>query len=650
MKSNLKPKKSFRSILMLWFLLFSVVPLAFVTGYSVVKYEQAIDQELSKRLSGNAREVRIIIEGYEENLVSSANRHAADNSLVYYASTKQLDGLRDLIRRWFTASAAQRIWFYNREGQLQVAMYRDASGDIQRKANMEGGDVFLNESFLNQMQQQDQLYIIDIKRDRSGGSETDPQPAGRLELTYYTKVKSSTGRLAGFLEEVVSIDETMLLGLKNRMNLELLFFEPGKETVVATHSDLMEYKADFFNPRLKEGEFFELNIRNDPNRFTLQKMQWGNHPFYMGLGASKTAAKAILQNVNYAFFYVVGFVILLVALLSFIISKVLLKPLYDVLDALQKADFDEGGFALTSGSDTELGLLTENFNQMSERVHEAQKALKGKIAELEKANTEIRDTQTRLVHTAKMASLGQLVAGVAHELNNPIGFIYSNMSHLKDYSGKLIHLIQDVEKKPADLTKKKDEIDFNYIVEDMPRLIQSCEDGARRTRDIVLGLRNFSRLEEASIKEVDIHEGLDNTLSLISGEIKNRIEVRKDYGKLPKINCYPSQLNQVFMNILSNAAQAIEDKGEIFIKTSKKDAQTIQISIRDTGKGMSKATTEKIFDPFFTTKTLGKGTGLGLSISYGIVEKHGGEITVSSEKGKGTEFIITLPISAGFNS
>ncbi len=630
---------------MLWFLLFSVVPLAFVTGYSIVKYEQAIDQELSKRLSGNAREVRIIIEEYEKSLVQSANKHAVDNSLIYFVSTKQMEGMRDLIKRWFSSSAAQRIWFYNREGQLQVAMYRDSGGEIQRKANLEGGDVFLNQSFLNQMQSKDQLYVIDLRRDRSSAKETDPKPAGRLELTYYTKVKSPTGRLVGFLEEVVSLDEATLLSLKNRMNLELFFFQSDKNSIVATHADLMEYKVDFFNAHIKDNDFFELNIRNDPHRFMIEKMEWGENQFYMGLGASKTAAKAILQNVNYAFFYVVGFIILLVALLSFIISKVLMKPLYDVLDALQKADFDSGSFALSTASDTELGLLTESFNQMSEKVHEAQKDLKGKISELEKANTEIRDTQARLVHTAKMASLGQLVAGVAHELNNPIGFIYSNMAHLKEYSGKLIQLIKDTEKKPADLPKYKDDIDFDYIVQDMPKLIQSCEDGARRTRDIVLGLRNFSRLEEAQIKEVDIHEGLENTLQLISGELKNRIEVHKDFAKLPKINCFPSQLNQVFMNILSNAAQAIDDKGDIYIKTSKKDSDHIQISIRDTGKGMSKATAEKIFDPFFTTKTLGQGTGLGLSITYGIIEKHGGEIAVKSEPKKGTEFIITLPVS-----
>jgi two-component system NtrC family sensor kinase len=208
-----------------------------------------------------------------------------------------------------------------------------------------------------------------------------------------------------------------------------------------------------------------------------------------------------------------------------------------------------------------------------------------------------------------------------------------------------LHLIDVAEHEPQKLDKEKDRADLQYIIKDLPKLITSCEDGARRTRDIVLGLRNFSRLEEAQLKEVDLHEGLDNTLKLLSGELKNRVRVERKYGKVPKVTCYPSQLNQVFMNVLSNAAQAVEDDGEIVIATKKLSGGRVEVSIRDNGKGMSKATAEKIFDPFFTTKALGSGTGLGLSISYGVIQKHGGEILVSSELGEGTEFRIILPVA-----
>jgi two-component system NtrC family sensor kinase len=249
------------------------------------------------------------------------------------------------------------------------------------------------------------------------------------------------------------------------------------------------------------------------------------------------------------------------------------------------------------------------------------------------------------VHAAKMASLGQLVAGIAHELNNPISFIYSNMVHLRDYGKKLIGLV-DVAGRKGDLEKAKQDVEFEYIKEDLPRLIDSCEEGAKRTRDIVIGLRNFSRLEEAKIKEVDIHEGIDNTLKLIEGEYRSRIEIKKNYGQLPKVMCYPSQLNQVFMNILTNAMQAIVDQGVITITTTTVGHSRVSVSIKDTGRGMSDEVREKIFDPFFTTKDISSGTGLGMSITYGIVEKHGGNIAVTSSLGKGTEFIVTLPVRA----
>jgi two-component system NtrC family sensor kinase len=199
-------------------------------------------------------------------------------------------------------------------------------------------------------------------------------------------------------------------------------------------------------------------------------------------------------------------------------------------------------------------------------------------------------------------------------------------------------------KSPSQLPAEKEKADLEYIVKDLPKLISSCEDGARRTRDIVLGLRNFSRLDESQIKQVDVHEGLEATLQLLSGELKNRIKVTKNFGQIPKVECFPSQLNQVFMNVLGNAAQAIDGEGEISITTKSLPGDRVEISIRDTGRGMSKPTLEKIFDPFFTTKSLGSGTGLGLSISYGVIQKHGGEILVSSEVGKGTEFKIILPI------
>jgi two-component system NtrC family sensor kinase len=287
-----------------------------------------------------------------------------------------------------------------------------------------------------------------------------------------------------------------------------------------------------------------------------------------------------------------------------------------------------------------VGLLVESFNEMSRKISEGRNELEQKLEEL-------KNTQATLIHSAKMASLGQLVAGVAHELNNPIGFIYSNIAHLREYIEKLQKVWITAEKYPDKLEKVKKEVDYNYIMEDLPKLISSCEDGARRTRDIVLGLRNFSRLDEALLKRVDLKEGMQNTIKLLASELKNRITVHEEYGEVSQVKCYASQLNQVFMNIISNAAQAIEKDGEIWIKTWQ-SGKFAYISIKDSGPGIPKDAMDKIFDPFFTTKPVGKGTGLGLSISYGIVQKHGGSIEVNGEvnkeTGDGTEFIVKVPV------
>ncbi|MBK8202189.1 MAG: two-component sensor histidine kinase [Bdellovibrionales bacterium] len=637
-----KPKKSLRTLLILSFLLFSIIPLTFITGYSLVKYEQAIDLELNQRLTGNAREISVIISDFENGLLVQARRLAQSNALIFQLSKGSYSPARDLVIEAMKSHYANRLWIHDRQGRLEIALYRDGQGRIQRRHNIEGGPVELKSEFLDKVKAKDEVTLVDFRTQKDGKGRVTTQS---VDLTVFLKIKNSVGRTIGYLEEVISLDENFRTGIKNRLGLEIFFFENHGEEIFSSHADFRLLKAGFFRKFLAAGTstYFDLTVQGSPYGFRIQPIRWGDSEFFVGMGASKSASRSILQNVNYAFFSVVGMIILLLIVLSIIFSKILLRPLYELLEGLRKMDMNRGRIEVKGVGDTELGLLVESFNDMSQRVYQVQKDLKAKIDELESANSEIRETQARLVHSAKMASLGQLVAGVAHELNNPIGFIYSNMSHLNEYSEKLIKLIEIAQKDPQKLKSEMKRVDFNYIVEDLPKLIHSCEEGARRTRDIVLGLRSFSRLEEGQIKEADIHEGIEETLRLLTGEFKNRIKVHKKFGKIPHIICYPSHLNQVFMNILSNAAQAIEGEGEIYIETGKFDSKRIFISIRDTGRGMAQSTVEQIFDPFFTTKSIGKGTGLGLSISYGIVQKHGGELLVESELKKGTQFKIILP-------
>jgi two-component system, NtrC family, sensor kinase len=282
-------------------------------------------------------------------------------------------------------------------------------------------------------------------------------------------------------------------------------------------------------------------------------------------------------------------------------------------------------------------------------------------AELSEALNQLQKTQTQMLQTEKMSSLGQLVAGVAHEINNPVTFISGNLIPTRDYVQdlfKVIHLYQKHYPNPADeIQTELEAIDLNFVRDDLPKLLLSMKTGADRIRKIVLSLRNFSRLDESECKAVDIHEGIDNTLMILGHRLSlkpNRpeIQVMREYGNLPQVECHVGELNQVYMNILSNAIDALEPTlahpiacPEIRIRTELDEAQQVVIHITDNGIGIPKEIQPRIFDPFFTTKPIGQGTGMGLSTSYQIVEQqHGGSLTCVSTLQHGTELMIKLPL------
>ncbi|MVT43601.1 GHKL domain-containing protein [Chitinophaga oryziterrae] len=292
--------------------------------------------------------------------------------------------------------------------------------------------------------------------------------------------------------------------------------------------------------------------------------------------------------------------------------------------------------------------------KVNERTNQLQQA----NDQLNVALVSLKDAQSQLVEKEKMASLGQLTAGIAHEINNPINFVTSNIKPLKldiedikSLLGKYERLENEDDFKSGLQAIKlfRQEIDIDYIHEEITSLIKGIEDGATRTAEIVAGLRTFSRLDESDLKSVDIHEGLESTLVLLRTNIPKNVTVIRNYATLPKIECYAGKINQVFMNILTNAFNAIKTYSDgreefVTITTREENGQAV-ISIKDTGPGMTQEVKEKIFDPFFTTKDVGEGTGLGLSIVFSIIEKHHGRINVISSPGEGAEFIIYLPMN-----
>jgi len=295
----------------------------------------------------------------------------------------------------------------------------------------------------------------------------------------------------------------------------------------------------------------------------------------------------------------------------------------------------------------------EERERTEEELKKSKEMLEAHHKELEKAYAELKAAQSQILQQEKMASIGQLAAGIAHEVNNPVGFIMSNLSSLQKYVSRLSEFIdvqtETIKKLSGDgkilnaIKESRKSLKVDYIIDDLGNLIRESLDGAERVKKIVQDLKSFSRIDEAEWKMADINAGIESTINIVWNELKYKATVKKEYGDMPLTKCNPGQLNQVFMNILVNAAHAIEKQGEITMKTWH-DNGYIYISISDTGCGIPADKIDRIFEPFFTTKEVGKGTGLGLSIAYDIVKKHNGDIIVESEVGKGTTFTVKVPV------
>ena len=446
------------------------------------------------------------------------------------------------------------------------------------------------------------------------------------------------------------IDRKIRYPLSEKVIAYLVIYDKEHNKVLfSTHPD---DQIRIVNSRMVAGPDTPENILNASYIVS----ERGHNRIYIGF-FEDTNLKSFFDSITKDQLLLVSLFIFVGLWLAISLSNRILNPLKSLIQAT--GEFEQGDLSnrVEKTSYREINELVESYNSMADALQRLYSSMEHKVQErtiqLEQAYKELQSTQAMMVHSEKMKSLGELVAGIMHEINNPINFIYGNLSHLNNYSADLIQIIDKYSELSEGLSPEnkkiaedlKQEIDYEFLKSDLPDLIRSCREGTERTRNIILDLKNFSRMEEVALTNVDLPKEIDTTLNILHNKFKNKVTVHKEYQEnLPKIEGYGGQLNQVLMNILDNAAYAIQEKGDVWIRLNTVDNNVI-IEFEDNGKGMDEATAQKIFNPFFTTKPVGQGTGLGMSISYKVIKNHQGDIKVDTEPGKGTKFTITLPIN-----
>jgi two-component system, NtrC family, sensor kinase len=444
--------------------------------------------------------------------------------------------------------------------------------------------------------------------------------------------------------------------------------EHGKLTISKLNDPILNRIFEVIKKADKETGVVENIADGDYLAFTkIKSTNW----YFVTVYPKSLLSKFALETVQ--FMLLAGIIALLIEtwLLSSVLKQQIAKPLNELITVADKVSVGNFDVNLETNRDDEIGKLAASFNTMAMQLNssftiledakiELENRVNERTNELQKTLRNLQHTQGRMLQTEKMSALGQTIAGIAHEINNPVNFVHGNITHVETYIQDLLELVKSYQEyypeTPEFLQQKIDEIDLEFAIEDLSKILVSMKTGTIRIREIVKSLRNFSRLDEAECKAVDIHEGIDNTLLILQHRLKqnqthSEIQVTKKYSQIPLVECYAGQLNQVFMNILSNAIDALDEVrlsqtvANIHISTKVIDNNWAIICIADNGAGMSKEVSARLFDPFFTTKPVGKGTGLGLSISYQIiVETHKGNIFCDSRLEKGSKFIIKIPI------
>jgi len=631
-----KGRRSLKTQLALYFIPATLIPVIGLSYYATQIFERSIRNTLSKQAKTESELILAQIKNIEKTLATQIKKVATSEALVKALRPSNAKQVGKILS---SLSVTGSLRAYTADGDLIAEDGREQS--LRPRIHYIAKD--------------------SLKRIKSQGSSLEryltEDGAGLLFLA--RALVQDEERLYGILEQEVMFGSSQLAEIHQKRQVEALFikrdFSSAVSSIAVDQKRLKEIAKTTLSNISSQGSSYQALWLGD-NRYAAylfdladasgKRKEWA----YLGVFIPLSMSDATTRQLQLNIIYITAFLVFGFGYLIFIFSNRIVKPIEMLVEAMKRVKLGNVEELHLSDSSVELDYLIHAFNDMIRNVSIARRALESKINELREANNEIRDTQATLVQSAKMISLGQIVAGVAHELNNPVAFIYSNMHHLSSYIDKVSQMIEEYRKmrdllpaaKLKEVTQIEKNLEIDFILQDMSELTKSCLEGANRTKEIVLGLRTFSRMDESAFRPWDIHEGIRSTLRLLNAELKNRITVHQEFGELPQVECAPNQINQVFMNLLANAAQAISGTGSIWIRTSSQEDQVV-IEIEDSGQGMDPETLNHIFVPFFTTKEVGKGTGLGLSIAYGLIQKHQGTIQVESKRGKGTLFRITLP-------
>lgn len=671
----------------------TVLPLFLLAGLLHIFIQRSFDDEVGRRAKPEIAALARNLDTLEKRLLRQVSSVARSDELKLAALTYDENRLRNRLRPWLESSLFDVVKVYSYKGnRLLTHEKKDESTlapvweqifSLPEKRNSErlpasedasrlspaSPESFADEKLRMNADALSSEFREFVLKESSWVLRKVESEASKGDFSFHVfrSVLDSDGKAAGFIEAILKMNSLKWEHLSLYQGVDFVIVDSKRHVLSASREkvipilnvQLANWKTietatdNFFPSRIVEMEDYPIEFFFSP-----MTMTGNNVESWVGVGLSRSQ-HVFLQN--RILVWVVGLTLLLaiaVFAFTFLTSEKLTEPISKLVSAAESVRAGRAVEPLKVEATEEIAYLVERFNEMAMSVQAAKRTLESKLEELAETNDQLTQMQDQLVQSAKMSSLGQLVAGVAHELNNPIAFIYSNMVQMRQYLKSLNEVsshLQTVKTKltPEDQQKLETllvDVEWDYVQDDMADIVQSCLEGSVRVKDIVLGLRNFSRLDKGQIGDAEVNIALKNTAKLLTGQIKNKVRVDWELEDQSWIRCNISQINQVFMNIMANAIQSIQGEGNLLIKTEMltyRGEEFLRVRMRDSGQGMSQETISKIFDPFYTTKGVGEGTGLGLSIVYGIVQKHGGTIDVKSvpfpDPMHGSTFDIYLP-------